>query len=184
MPLSTTKIRKLDPLDALHTFICDVNMAHAPEVDLVIKRENSIIVQLLKKYKIPTFNLRSPLNVQFMTSGTFEPRIDAGGPKREFFHLLMNELVRGSFNGIRIFEGEQGHLLPVNNYELLSSHFFEMVGKMVLHSLLHQCRGLEGISPAVTNYIVSGNRDSVLQHLSLHDVPDPCLRRNLTEVGV
>ncbi len=54
---------------------------------------------------------------------------------------------------------------------------------MVLHSLLNQCRGLEGISPAVANYIVSGNRDSVLEHLSLYDIPDPCLRNKLEEVS-
>ena len=96
----------------------------AAEVDLIIKRDNSIIMQLLKKYKNPSFNLRSPLNVQFISSGTIEPGIDVGGPKKEFFHMLMSELVRGGLNGIQIFEGEKGHLVPANNYELLSTHFF------------------------------------------------------------
>lgn len=184
MPLFFTKKIRLDPLEALRAFICYVNVTPAPEVDLVITREKSVIVQLLKKYKNPNFNLRSPLNVQFVSSGTIEPGVDAGGPKREFFHMLMNELFRGGFNGIQIFEGEKGHLVPVNNYDLLSTHFYEIVGKMILHSLLNQCRGLEGISPAVVNYIVSGNRDSVLEHLSLRDIPDPCLRHNLEEVSV
>jgi hypothetical protein len=53
---------------------------------------------------------------------------------------------------------------------------------MVLHSLLNQCRGLEGISPAVATYIVSGNRDSVLEHLTIHDILDPCLHNKLEEV--
>ena len=75
-------------------------------------------MQLLKKYKNPSFNQRSPLNVQFISSGTLEPGIDAGGPKKEFFHMLMGELVRGSFTEIQIFEGKKGHLVPVNNYEL------------------------------------------------------------------
>lgn len=183
LPLFFTKKRKQEPLEALRSFICYHILAPSAEVDLVIKRENSIIMQLLRKYKNPSFNLRSPLNVQFVSSGTIEPGIDAGGPRREFFHMLMSELVRGSFNGIQIFEGEKGHLVPVNNYELLSTHFFEIVGKMVLHSLLNQCRGLEGISPAVATYIVSGNRDSVLEHLTIHDIPDPCLRNKLEEVS-
>jgi hypothetical protein len=81
-------------------------------------------MQLLRKYKNPSFNLCSPLNVQFVSSGTIEPGIDTGGPRSEFFHMLISELVRGSFNGIQIFEGEKGHLVLENNYELLSTHFF------------------------------------------------------------
>lgn len=184
MPLVATKIRKMDPLEALHTFITKVALPHAPEVDLVITREKSIIMQILKKYKNPAFNLRSPLNVQFVSSGTFELGVDAGGPTRDFLYILMKELVRGSFSGIKIFEGETGHLLPVFNYDLLSSHFFELVGKMVLHSVLHKCRGLAGISPPIASYIISGSRDSVLEHLAVTDLPDPCLRHNLSEVHV
>ena len=147
MPLSVTKIRKLDPLDALHKFI---------SVDLVITRERNMIAQLLKKYKNPSFNICCPLNVQFISSGVFEIGIDAGRPKREFFNLLINELVRGNFNGMQVFEGETGHLLPINNYELISSHFYKMVGRMILHG--------------------------ALEYLSIQDIPDPCLRERLNEV--
>ena len=183
LPLSATKIRKLDPKQALENFIHNVNMTCEPEIDIVVKRESSMIVQLLKKYKNPKFNLRAPLNIQFVSLGVIEPGIDAGAPRREFFYLLTKELVRGTFNGMQLFEGEIGHLVPINNYELVSSHIFEMVGKMILHSLLNQCQGVEGISPAVASYIFSGNWYSVLEHLSLRDVPDPCLRQKLQEVS-
>ena len=182
MPLSVTKIRKLDSLDALHKFISDVSLAHMPDVDLVITRERSAIAQLLKKYKNPSFNICCPPNVQFISSGVFEIGIDAGGPKREFFNLLINELVRGNFNGMRVFEGETGHLLPINNYELISSHFYKMVGRMILHANINKCQGIPGISPAVINYVVSGSRDSALEYLSIQDIPDPCLRETLNEV--
>ena len=182
MPLSVTKIRKLDPLDALHKFISDVSLAHMPDVDLVITRERNMIAQLLKKYKNPSFNICCPLNVQFISSGVFEIGIDAGGPKREFFNLLINELVRGNFNGMQVFEGETGHLLPINNYELISSHFYKMVGRMILHAIINKCQGIPGISPAVITYVVSGSRDSALEYLSIQDVPDPCLRETLNEV--
>ena len=149
MPLSVTKIRKLDPLYALHKFISDVSLAHMPDVDLVITRERSMIAQLLKKYKNPSFNICS-LNVQFISSGVFEIGIDAGSPKREF--------------------------LPINNYKLISSHFYKMVGRMILHAIINKCQGIPGISPAVINYVVSGSRDSALEYLSIQDIPDPCLR--------
>ena len=79
----------MDPLDARHKFISDVSLSHMADIDLVI-REGSMIAQLLKKYKNPSFNICYPLNVQFISSGVFEIGIDAGGPKREFFNLLIN----------------------------------------------------------------------------------------------
>ena len=183
MPLAAaTKIRKLDPQEALRQFIKGVALPSAPDVDLVITREKSILNQVLRKYKNPNFDLRSPVNVQFHSSGIVEPGVDAGGPTRAFFHKLMKELVRGSLNGIRLFEGEMGHLTPSFDYDLVSSCFFAMVGKMILHSVIHECRGLPGISPAVISYIVSGSRDTVLEHLDVKDIPDPCLRQNLCKV--
>ena len=77
-----------------------------------------------------------------------------------------------------------GHLTPSFDYDLVSSCLFVMVGKMILHSILHECRGLPGISSAVVSYILSGSRDTALEHLDVRDIPDPCLRDNLTKVHV
>lgn len=94
----------------------------------------------------------------------------------------MQDLLRGSFNGIKLFQGEAGHLVPSVDYDLVSSCFFGIVGKMIVHSFLHQCRGLAGLSPAVISYIIGGTRD--LEHVFVDDVPDPCLREILNEVKV
>ena len=163
-------------------FVTGAVQSHLPEEHLVITRDKSIITQVLRKYKNPRFNLQSPLNIQFQSSGTLELGVDAGGPTRAFFYHLMQELVRGKFNGIKLFEGEAGHLVPSCNYDLVSSCFFVLVGKMVVHSFINECKGLEGISPAVISYIISGSRDTALEHLVLQDIPDPCLRQILKEV--
>ena len=96
----------------------------------------------------------------------------------------MQDLLRGSFNGIKLFQGEAGHLVPLVDYDLVSSCFFGIVGKMIVHSFLHQCRGLAGLSPAVISYIISGTRETVLEHVVVDDVPDSCLREILNEVKV
>ena len=54
----------------------------------------------------------------------------------------------GSFNGIKLFQGEAGHLVPSVDYDLVSS-CFGIVRNMIVHSFFHQCRGLAGLSPAV-----------------------------------
>lgn len=164
-------------------FVTGTMQSFTPEERLVITREKTILDQVLRKYKNPSFNLQSPLNVQFQSSGVFELGVDAVGPVKAFFHHLMEELVRGSFSGIKLFEGEAGHLVPSFDYDLVSSCFFVLVGKMIVHSFIHECKGLAGIAPAVVSYIVSGRRDTVLEHLGIRDIPDPCLRQILNEAG-
>jgi len=173
------KVRKLD---SLRDFINSVAQPLVPQVALIIDREKSIMSQVLKEYKNPNFNLQAALNITFHSCGRMEPGVDAGGPTKAFFYLLMQELGRGSFNGIKLFEGEIGHLTPSCDYDLISSCFFKIVGKMILHSVINGCKGIAGISPAVISYIISGNRDSVPEHLVIEDIPDPCLRHTLNEV--
>ena len=121
----------------------------------VITGNKSSLGEVLRNYKNPCFNLQSPLNIQFQSSGVFEFGVDAGSPTRAFFHHLMEELVRGSFSGIKLFEGEAGHLVPSLDYDLVSKSFFVFVGKMIVHSFIDECKGLAGISPAVISYTVS-----------------------------
>ena len=83
----------------------------------------------------------------------------------------MEELV--SFSGIKLFQGEA----------MVSSCFFVFVGQMIVHSFIHECKGLAGISPAVVSYIASGSCDTVLEHLVIQDIPDPCLHQILNEVS-
>ena len=180
-PLSA-KIMKLDHLEALQDFIENITKPNLPNLSFTISRDKNILDQIVRIYKGPQINFGAPLNVQFISSGTFEQGIDAGGPTKEYFSQLMNEIVRLSFNGIKLFEGEMGYMLPIPNYDLVSGHFFEMVGKMILHAVINKCKGIKGISQTAINYILSGNRESVLEDVTVNDVPDPCLRQNLSQV--
>lgn len=164
-------------------FVTGAIQSHVPEERLIITRDTSIIAQVLKKYKNPNFNLQTPLNIQFKSHDLLELGVDAGGPSKAYFFHLMQELQRGNFNGIRLFEGKAGHLVPSCDYDLVSSCFFVIVGKMIVHSFIHECKGLAGISPAVISYIISGSRDTVLEHLVIDDIPDPCLCQILNEVN-
>ena len=174
-------MRKWNYQEALAQFFTSPVQSNAPEEHLVISREESVIAQVLRKYKNPSFKLQSPLNVQFLSSNALELGVDAGGPTTAYFYL-MQDLMRGSFNGIKLFQGEAGHLVP--SVDLVSSWFFGIVGKMIVHSFLHQCKGLAGLSPAVISYIISDTRDTVLENLVVDDVPDPCLREILNKVKV
>ena len=67
----------------MQVFIGDIALPATLEVDLTINRDKSVMQQVIRRYKNPQFKLGAPLNVQFISSGTYEHGIDAGGPTRE-----------------------------------------------------------------------------------------------------
>lgn len=79
-------------------FVTGAMQSFTPEEHLVITRQKTILDQVLRKYKNLSFNLQSPLNIQFQSSGVFELGVDAVGPLKAFFHHLMEELKRGSLS--------------------------------------------------------------------------------------
>lgn len=107
--------------------------------------------------------------------------VDAGGFTREFFHLLMERL-KSQVGSLNLFEGHVGHLIPIHAYDVLSGGLFVLAGKMILHSILNDCNGVSGLSPAVVSYLTSGKRDAAVAHITLDDIPDPCLKEKLTQV--
>ena len=127
-------MRKLDQKKALIQFVTCTVQSHLPEEHLVIIRDKSIITQVLRKYKNLRFKLQSPLNIQFQSSGTVELGVDAGACPSRAFYYLMQELLRRQFSGIKLFEGEAGHLVPSCDYNLVFRSFFVLVGKMIVHS--------------------------------------------------
>jgi len=57
-----------------------------------------------------------------------EQAVDEGGPRREFFRLLMNEI----FTKSGLFSGAPDHVVPVHSVEAVTSNKYLVVGKMPL----------------------------------------------------
>ena len=181
MPLAAASILTADEdTEALVKFTRSAVQPFGVEVDLRVTREQDVLPQMIRKYKNPIFDVTKPLNVEFVGLG--ENGVDAGGITREYFNLLMEGIKQRSSNGITLLEGNLGHLVPIHDYELLSSGLFIIVGKMILHAVLNNCTGISGISPAVVKYIATGRRDSAVEVISLDDIPDPCLKEQLEQV--
>ena len=99
-------------------FVTGAMKSFTPEEHLVITRDKSILGQVLRKYKNPSFNPQNPLNIQFQSSSVFELGLMLVVQQKAFFHHLMEELVKGSFSGIKLFE-DAGRLVPSFDYDLL-----------------------------------------------------------------
>ena len=178
-PLINTSVfnEKENAFENLQNFISAVVKKFGQELEVEIDRNADILHQTIRKYKNPAFDVTKPLSVSF----TDEPGLDGGGLTREYFHLLMQRLSK-QCGVVNILEGRNGNLVPIHNYVILSGGLFVLLGKMIVHSILNNCVGLPGLSPAILAYVVSGCRDSAVEQLTLEDLPDPVYQDKLNQV--
>ena len=125
--------------------------------------------QLMRIYKDPKMELTKTLDVSFIG----EHGADMGGPTKEYFHIALSSLskVDNAYN-MQLFGGSTGHLVPLYNVDAVAAGCFEMAGKLVAHSVYHNCRGLIGLAEAVKCYILTGSVDKCRDVVSVDDLQD------------
>ena len=128
--------------------------------------ENSMIA-----FKRASFDVSKKIKVVFVG----EPSEDEGGPLREFFTLLLQEMIIHS----GMFEGEQGHAIPVHNTLALTDGKYFIVGKMIATSLIHGGRAPHCFSRAFSELLVYGQ---VKSEVDYEEVPDRQVRDKLKKV--
>jgi hypothetical protein len=111
-----------------------------------VQRENiwSDAVQAIKYFKEETQDIR----VTFLT----EDAVDGGGPRREFFTLLLKSMK----NNNSLFDGPQTSRVLRHNTSALQDELFVIVGKFIVLSVLHGGPGPSFFSRSVVNYIFHG----------------------------
>ena len=105
------------------------------KINVLISRR-SIYKSTLTAIQRKSFSFFKPLTVTF----TGEEAVDTGGPKREFFRLLMNSIKNSA-----ILQGSWFS----HDLESLSSERYKLAGQLVAWSVLHggpgiQCLSMEG----------------------------------------
>lgn len=138
----------------------------------------SLLRQLMRIYKNPKLNMKYQPDVLF--SG--EHGADMGGPTKEYFHSAIASLskVDPAFN-IQLFGGNSGHMVPLYGVDAISSGCFEMAGKLLAHSILHEGPGLVGLAPAIVKYLTTGSLSDARKHVTIEDLYDLELKQILEE---
>lgn len=134
---------------------------------------------MFRLLKSGQFNVKAKPNVVFAN----EAGIDADGLTRELCHIVMATIQDGK-GGVQLFEGKTDHLVPVHNEEFIASHYFEYVGKLIAHSVIHPGFELVGLSRAIAMYLISKDIDSCLTHLSVEDIPDFEFQNHVNHVTI
>ena len=104
-----------------------------------------------------------------------EPAVDAGGPLREFFRLLLREIS----NNNMLFCGEETARVPIHNILELSKQTFRYVGQIIGSSLLNGGPSPGFFADFIADYIVFGIEKVQVR---VQDVVDPKMKSKLTEV--
>ena len=79
------------------------------------------------------------------------------------------------------FGGLKGHLIPFYGVDAIASGCFEIAGKVVAHSILHDGPGFVGLARSLVEYLATGSVDEAKGIVSLDDLPDLELKQILKE---
>jgi hypothetical protein len=127
----------------------------------------SVFEDSISSFKQRDFDFTVPMKITFEG----EPAVDGGGPVREFFTILMRELLSPSLT-VRLFEGNDSCFIPIHNTDALRSNLYKVAGKMVTASVCHGGPGLPVFPKAVYSYFKNPNSDDVIDEISKEDVVD------------
>ena len=104
-----------------------------------------------------------------------EPAVDDGGPRREFFHLLIGSIAGNN----HLFCGDETSRVPMHNMMELGKRTYYYVGMMLALSLVHGGPSPKFFSAAMADYIVYGMGKV---KATPGDVPDHAMRKKLIKV--
>lgn len=128
--------------------------------------------------KSPDFDALAPISVYVKG----QPAVDAGGVQRQVFGEVFTLL--GNNEGIKhILTGEPYRKVPVFSNEFVVNGFFEVLVKMISHSLVQSGPGFPYLSPAVYWYLATGDLQATLGKVSCADVTNKELLRYIEKVN-
>ena len=145
--------------------------ANEEDTQRIHVRRSHLLADALRQFSKSSFDVDKMLQVRFVA----EEAVDEGGPRREFFHLLLNEVFRSS-----LFSGFPENVLPRHNVKAVSENKFYYIGKMIATCIVQGGEVPACFSRSCADYIVYGR---VRSPVCLKDIPDEEVRRSLQKVS-
>ena len=136
-------------------------------------RRNHIWGDTLRAVTKASFDPINPLRVTFIG----EPAVDEGGPRREFFSLVLAKIACDK----SIFHGSDDSRTFVRNVQGLQNRLFYMAGMLVAISLANGGPGFPCLSQTIYSYICHGLCPGKIQPV-IGDVTDIKVKEYLLKV--
>ena len=107
---------------------------------------NYIFADTLSILRRPGFHFNWNVHITFVG----EPAVDACGPCREFFRLIIHEIISNN----RLFQGPMHARFPCHNMQELEKGTYKHIGQIISLSLVHDGPGPHCLAPWVVDYIL------------------------------
>ena len=133
-------------------------------------RRSRLLDDTVKSLKIRAWNPSTSLKVTFLG----EPGVDDGGPRREFFRLLLPEISKNNF----LFQGPLSARIPCHNVLAVQERMYFYVGQILALSMLHDGPGFHCLAPTVVHYILGDYTHGP----SWEDIPDMTTQQKMKQV--
>jgi hypothetical protein len=114
--------------------------------------------------------MANPIRVDFVG----ESAVDAGGPRREYFSILIGSVVRAG-----LLHGMPGNYTFSHNIQKLENNEYHYLGGIVALSLLQGGSGPLCFCKPVAEYITYAK---VLSHININTIPEYEIRSKLEQV--
>ena len=130
--------------------------------------KEDIVVDFFHYYKSGEFDPSVPIKIQMRG----EPAVDTGGVLRQAFTDVFSEIANGS-SSLRLFRGvDASRLTPIYSSEHVLTGVFEVLRKMIAHSLIQGGPGFPYLAPSIYWYIATGDLSEAVARCSFVDVGD------------
>ena len=140
------------------------------DVQLIHIRRPYLLSDALRQFTKSSFDVQKMLKVRFIG----EEAVDAGGPRREFFHLVLKEAFRSS-----LFQGYPLRTIPFHNVEAVASNKFYTIGKILATCIVQGGEAPVCFSEAIVDYLIYGE---VRSPVCLEDISGEEIKKSLQKV--
>ena len=134
-------------------------------------RRSDLLQDAIRQFSRSSFDVSKLLKVCFIG----ESAVDDGGPRREFFRLLLQEL----FSASGLFDGYPESTSPQHNVVAIAQSQFSMAGKVIAASIVQGGPAPACFSPAAADMLVY---NEVLSNVRLSDIVDAEVQMQMQRV--
>ena len=148
-----------------------ITSVNEEDVQRIHVRRSHISEDSFRHFSKDSFDVTKLLKVRFVG----ESAIDDGGPRREFFQLLLNAIANKS----GLFGGFPDHVVPLHNVDGLVHNKYFVVGKMIATALVQGGQPPVYFAGPVADFLVY---DCVKSPVNIEDIIDFEVRQCLQKV--
>ena len=127
--------------------------------------EDDVVSDVLHYYKNPNFDPKKGL--RFCIKGKIA--IDSGGVLRQIYTDVFIALAESKY-GLVLFKGDATRKVPVFSNSHVLTGIFEIIGRLIAHSLIQGGPGFPYLAPIIYSYLSSGDLQTAVLKASYMDV--------------